>query len=149
MIKIITTLSAKSYANVVKPIIFKVNPEKVHDKTITIAIISGKIKPISFLINKAWSYNDPALCQKVDGISYANPIGLAAGWDKNAETIKLMPSLGFGFTEVGSITKDSYAGNDGTRLWRLPKSKSITGLLWLEKRLGWTLLRPGLIIPAR
>ncbi|MBP7821105.1 quinone-dependent dihydroorotate dehydrogenase [Candidatus Saccharibacteria bacterium] len=141
MIKIITRISAKTYSSVVKRIIFKFDPEKVHDKTITLAKISGRINPISFLINKAWSYNDQALSQKVDGISYANPIGLAAGWDKNAETIKLMPSLGFGFTEVGSITKDSYAGNDGTRLWRLPKSKSIMVYYGL-KNIGVDIIAP-------
>ena len=54
-----------------------------------------------------------------------NPIGLSAGFDKNAHLINLIPSLGFGFAQVGTVTKNSYGGNEKPRLYRLPKSKSI------------------------
>ncbi|MCX6713545.1 MAG: quinone-dependent dihydroorotate dehydrogenase, partial [Candidatus Vogelbacteria bacterium] len=54
-----------------------------------------------------------------------NPIGLAAGFDKNAELIEIMPAVGFGFTEVGSVTGRACAGNPKPRLWRLPKSRSL------------------------
>lgn len=125
MIKIISSSSRILYGHIAKPILFKNDPEKVHDTTVKLANFSKKHRPLRYAINKSYAYNNPILTQKIDGLDFKNPIGLAAGWDKDANTIGLMPSLGFGFAEVGSITKYAYAGNDGTRLWRLPKSKSI------------------------
>lgn len=125
MIKILSNSSRIIYEHFAKPVLFKKDPEKVHDATIKLANFSKKNRPLRYLINKSYTYNNSVLSQKIDGLAFKNPIGLAAGWDKNANTIGLMPSLGFGFAEVGSITKYAYAGNEGTRLWRLPKSKSI------------------------
>ena len=125
MIKPISKLSTASYKHIAKPILFKFSPENVHDATIKSAKLSGKIVPLKGLIKASWAYQNPILEQTIDGIFYKNPIGLAAGWDKDALAAPLMESIGFGFTEVGSITQHSYKGNPGTRLWRLPKSKSI------------------------
>ncbi len=125
MIKIISQSSNQLYKHIFKPIVFKINPETVHDSTLNISAISGHIGPIKYLLNKTWAYDNKSLEQTVDGLKYINPIGLAAGWDKDARTISLMPAIGFGFCEVGSITKHAYSGNPGTRLWRLKKSQSI------------------------
>ena len=65
------------------------------------------------------------LGQNIFGINFKNPVGLSAGFDKNATLIDIMPSLGFGFTEVGSITGEKCEGNPKPRLWRLKKSKSL------------------------
>lgn len=76
-------------------------------------------------IKFAFGYHNKSLEQTVDGIKYKNPIGLAAGFDKNANLTSLMPLVGFGFEEIGSITGEPCSGNDKPRLWRLPKSKSL------------------------
>lgn len=125
MITPISKLSTTSYKHIAKPILFKFDPEKVHNATINSAKISSKISPLRGAISASWAYQNPILEQTIDGIFYKNPIGLAAGWDKDALAAPLMASIGFGFTEVGSITKYAYKGNPGTRLWRLPESKSI------------------------
>lgn len=123
--QIIRTISATGYKYILKPLLFTQNPEKVHDATLQVAHYAGKLAPLRGLTNVIWAYQDSILEQTVNGIHYRNPIGLAAGWDKDAKAIPLMSALGFGFTEVGSITQHAYAGNDGTRLWRLPAQKSI------------------------
>lgn len=123
--QITRNVSAALYKNIAKPILFTQNPERVHDATLRAARITGAIPVARWAINKAWAYHDPILEQKIDGIEYKNPIGLAAGWDKDAHALRIMPALGFGFSEVGSITQFAYEGNTGTRLWRLPSKKSI------------------------
>lgn len=89
----------------------------------------GKISGNNFFFRKSVSlclnFSDPLLRQNINGITFQNPVGLAAGFDKNAEMIEIAPYLGFGFIEVGSITGEPCAGNPKPRLWRLPKSKSI------------------------
>lgn len=125
MIQILSETSGLLYKYAAKPLLFKFDPEKVHDSTLWAAKTTASIPPIKWLLKTMYSYQNPILEQTIDGIHYRNPIGLAAGWDKDAIATKLMPYLGFGFAEVGSITKDSYPGNEGTRLWRFPESKSI------------------------
>lgn len=70
-------------------------------------------------------YRNPMLEQKVLGIKFSNPIGLSAGFDKNAELTDITPDVGFGFEEVGSITGEPCTGNPKPRLWRLKDSKSL------------------------
>jgi len=63
--------------------------------------------------------------QTIGGIRFSNPIGLAAGFDKNAQLTRILPCVGFGFEEVGSITGEPCVGNPKPRLWRLPKSQGL------------------------
>lgn len=113
------------YKKIAKPYLFSKDPEWAHDKTLASAKTFGNILPARWLIKHTMSYSSNLLNQAVDSLNFQNPLGLAAGWDKDGQAIKLMSSLGFGFTEVGSITKHAYQGNDYPRLTRLPKSKSI------------------------
>lgn len=123
--KPIRSCSAYAYRHIAKPLLFTQNPERVHDATLLAARTTGAIAPLRWMINKMWAYDDQILTQTVDGIVYKNPVGLAAGWDKDARAIPIMSALGFGFSEVGSITQYAYEGNPGTRLWRLPSKNSI------------------------
>lgn len=113
------------YRFVLKPIYFKFDPEDVHDFMIKKGVKLGNSKFgkgfISFLFN---FFNDK-LEQKILNIDFKNPIGLAAGFDKNAQLTKILPSLGFSFAELGSITGEVCKGNPKPRLWRMPKSKSL------------------------
>jgi dihydroorotate dehydrogenase len=72
-----------------------------------------------------FSYTNPKLEQTVAGIHFVNPIGLAAGFDKDAVLTDIMAEVGFGFEEVGSITGEKCAGNPRPRLWRMKKSKGL------------------------
>jgi dihydroorotate dehydrogenase len=70
-------------------------------------------------------YSNKSLEQKILGINFPNPIGLAAGFDKDGVLTEIIPRVGFGFTEVGSITGEPCAGNQKPRLWRLKKSSGL------------------------
>ena len=85
----------------------------------------GKTAITRATVGAMFGYSDPRLVQNILGIEFKNPVGLSAGFDKNAELIDIIPSVGFGFMEVGSITGEPCEGNPQPRLWRLPKSKGL------------------------
>lgn len=101
------------------------DPEFVHDRVLNIGALLGKTKLGRSTTKSFLSFSSPILEQTIAGIHFPNPIGLAAGFDKNAELTDILPEVGFGFVEVGSITGEPCEGNPKTRLWRLPKSKSL------------------------
>ncbi|MDP2631348.1 MAG: quinone-dependent dihydroorotate dehydrogenase [Candidatus Uhrbacteria bacterium] len=113
------------YKRVAKPIFFRQDPEDTHDRVLGM----GKLFSRSRLIRKATefklSYQHPMLEQDILGIHFRNPVGLTAGFDKNAELTKIMPAVGFGFMQIGSITGEPCEGNPKPRLWRLPKSQGL------------------------
>src|SRR5215470_10726071 len=83
--------------------------------------------PVGWLANgsgAAWE-EDHILATRVFGLDFPNPIGLAAGFDKNAEAFRHMPALGFGFAEIGSVTPRPQRGNPRPRLFRLPADQAI------------------------
>jgi dihydroorotate dehydrogenase len=113
------------YRNILKRLFFRIDEEKMHNRIIMTGRILGNNVLTRKIVSLCLNFSNPALKQKIRGITFKNPIGLAAGFDKNAELTKIMPSVGFGFMEVGSITGEPCEGNPKPRLWRLPKSRSI------------------------
>lgn len=113
------------YRQLIKPILFRFDPEFVHDQITLVGIILGSNPRTRFVTKLFFSYNNPALEQTVAGIKFRNPVGLSAGFDKDARLTKILPEVGFGFMELGSVTYQSYAGNPQPRLTRLPKSKGL------------------------
>lgn len=125
LIEIRNGLIAFVYRWVLKPIFFMMDPEKIHDFFVATGVFLSKFW-LTRVLTKLWfGYSNAALRQHILGMDFKNPIGLAAGFDKNAQLTKLMPFVGFGFEEVGSITGEPCEGNPKPRLWRLPKSKSL------------------------
>ncbi len=115
----------KKYKWILKPIFFKFDPETIHDKVSNFLKLLGKYAITRKIACFCFGYSNPALEQNILGIDFKNPIGLSAGFDKNATLINIMPSLGFGFIEAGSITAKPYDGNQKPRLYRLPEAKSL------------------------
>lgn len=113
------------YKYLFKPVAFSMDPEFVHDRVLNTGVLLGKTRAGRALTKKLFYYASPALEQTLLGIRFPNPIGLAAGFDKNAQLTDILPDVGFGFAELGSITGEPCAGNPGTRLWRLPQSQSL------------------------
>lgn len=113
------------YRTIVKPICFRFDPEGVHDAITTLGVFMGRFLFIRRMTRFAFAYQDPRLKQIIAGVPFLNPIGLSAGFDKNVKLISLLPSIGFGAAEFGSITLKPYGGNPKPRLVRLPKSKGI------------------------
>ncbi|WP_022829361.1 quinone-dependent dihydroorotate dehydrogenase [Sphingobacterium paucimobilis] len=103
----------------VKPIFFSMNPEKAHH-TVTGGLKNfSKIWGAKALLKSIYSVSDPRLEREVFGLKFKNPVGLAAGFDKNAEYIADMAKFGFGFIEIGTVTPRPQPGNDKPRMFRL------------------------------
>lgn len=115
----------KKYKFILKPIFFRFDPEKVHNFVSSIGKFLGRHHFLEKITGLLFDYKNPILEQKILGINFPNPVGLSAGFDKNAELMEILPSVGFGFIEVGSITGEKCLGNPKPRLWRLPKSRSL------------------------
>ena len=105
------------YKSLLKPLLFSVDPEIAHD------LATIFIKNYSGLFNN--SYENPKLRKNICGMDFKNPIGLAAGFDKNAELINQIPTLGFGFMEVGTITPKPQEGNPKPRMIRITDHQSL------------------------
>ena len=110
---------------IVKPFLFAIEPEKAHELTVKSLRAITSFSPLSHLLKKCWSYEHPALHTVKMGLHFKNPIGLAAGFDKNGDYIDCMSHLGFGFIEVGTVTPVAQPGNDHPRLFRLPADQAL------------------------
>lgn len=114
-----------AYNLFIKPILFRFDPEFVHDRFVKFGSILGNFDITKKIVSIPFKYEDGILNQEILGIKFKNPIGLAAGFDKNAELTGIIPSIGFGHMEVGSITNLPCNGNPRPRLWRLKESKGL------------------------
>ncbi len=114
-----------SYINVLKPYYFRKDPEDVHDRMTQVGQFLGRFWLTRSVTSLFFNFGHPSLEQTILGIRFRNPVGLAAGFDKDALMVDILPSVGFGFEEVGSITGEPCMGNPKPRLWRLKKSKSL------------------------
>lgn len=122
---IVTSLTRICYQRFAKPFFFKRDPEDVHDSMSSFGEFLGNVPFVRGVMEWMYAYKHPMLEQDVCGIHFANPVGLSAGFDKNARLTRVIPSIGFGFEEVGSITGEPCVGNPKPRLWRLPESKGL------------------------
>ncbi len=105
--------------------IFKLDPETAHNIVEKALHISGNLPFVLNLLKKNFTIEDDRLSQKLLNTTFPNPVGLAAGFDKNATMIKALPYLGFGFAEVGTVTPYPQKGNPKPRLFRFPKEESV------------------------
>ncbi|MDR3697291.1 quinone-dependent dihydroorotate dehydrogenase [Mucilaginibacter sp.] len=103
-----------------KPILFKFDPEKVHHLVTAGLKRFNRFPGGAALSRSLWHMKDPRLEKEVFGLKFENPIGLAAGFDKNGEFIGEMANLGFGYIEVGTVTPLPQPGNPQPRMFRLP-----------------------------
>lgn len=112
------------YTNFIRPILFKFDAERVHHWAVR-GLDSPFLKP--FLPNqKGLAYvGDGSLETELCGIPLKHPVGLAAGFDKDAKLIKALPRLGFSFVEIGTVTAKAQPGNPKPRLFRLPKDRAV------------------------
>jgi dihydroorotate dehydrogenase len=106
--------------SLLKPLLFKFDPEQVHYFVTRNLKRVNKIPGGAALSRSVWLVNDKRLERTVFGLKFKNPVGLAAGFDKNGDTIAEMANLGFGFIEVGTVTPLPQPGNPKPRMFRLP-----------------------------
>jgi dihydroorotate dehydrogenase len=109
--------------NFLRPYLFKLNPEQAHALTLHALRISGNIPPLRWLI--AQQFKAPSKPVHVFGLDFKNPVGLAAGYDKDAVAIKGLSTLGFGHVEIGTVTPKPQAGNPSPRIFRLLEDDAV------------------------
>ncbi|MFI3294787.1 MAG: quinone-dependent dihydroorotate dehydrogenase [Rikenellaceae bacterium] len=113
------------YKQIIRPLLFKFQPETIHH-----VIISGlkawRYFPFSKSITRGCcNYKSENLEREVFGLKFPNPVGLAAGLDKNAEVYEMFGAMGFGFVEIGTVTPKAQPGNEKPRCFRLPEDGAI------------------------
>lgn len=113
------------YANFIKPLLFRLPPELAHRLAIEFCRLAGALPGFTELFRACYSFSNPTLRCEVAGLHFDNPIGIAAGWDKNGRALRVLDSLGFGFAEIGSVSARPSQGNPKPRLFRLPQDQAI------------------------
>jgi dihydroorotate dehydrogenase len=109
--------------SILKPVLFLLSPERAHSLSVWLLDIAVKVMPR--LLRTWYCVEDKTLQRTVMGIQFPNPIGLAAGFDKDGKHIEGLSMLGFGFIEVGTVTPISQEGNPKPRLFRLPADRAL------------------------
>lgn len=124
-----------------KKVLFKFEPETAHNIAETSLKLLGKCKIAKSYMQKKNFVDNEKLNQDVLGINFKNPVGLAAGFDKNATMIKAMQSLGFGFTEIGTMTPRPQDGNPKPRMFRYPEYNSVQNAMGFNNHGAHTVLK--------
>lgn len=114
-----------SYVHVLKPFFFLFPAELVHTRLVAVGRFGCRLPLVAGLLRWAWAYQHPQLSKTFHGVTFPNPIGLAAGFDYNGDLVETLPHVGFGFHTIGSVTLEPYGGNPPPRLSRFPKSKAL------------------------
>ncbi len=113
------------YTSLIRPLLFLVDPEKIHHFVFALLRFMGNVPGFNRLNSLLFNYTHTKLERELFGIRFANPVGLAAGLDKDARLIDEMAAMGFGAIEIGTVTPKAQAGNEKPRLFRLPDDKAL------------------------
>jgi len=123
-----------------RPVLFCFDPESIH----TIICYALKLPFLSKILRLIYNYHSSGLEREVCGIKFKNPVGLAAGFDKDAELVMPIADLGFGFVEIGTVTPKDQPGNNKPRLFRLPKDEALINRMGFNN-LGVDIVRKNLL----
>ncbi len=113
------------YNKIIRPLLFNLDPERVHHFTFSMLRNLFKLPAVQDIIRRKFCVEDPRLEREVFGLKFKNPVGLAAGFDKDARLYRELSSFGFGFIEIGTLTPKPQPGNEKKRLFRLIEDKAI------------------------
>ncbi|HVM60429.1 MAG TPA: quinone-dependent dihydroorotate dehydrogenase [Verrucomicrobiae bacterium] len=113
------------YKALLRPWLFQADPEAAHERALNLAASMGRRRIARDAIETVFALEDRRLRQTVFGIEFPNPVGLAAGYDKNAVGLDFWAALGFGFVEIGSVTFASQPGNEPPRVFRQPRERAL------------------------
>jgi len=113
------------YKNLIKPFLFLFDPEWVHHFVFRVIRWVHWVPGIGISLRTYFTVSHPSLEREVFGLHFKNPIGLAAGFDKDAKLFKELSNFGFGFIEIGTVTPKPQKGNPKKRLFRLPKDEGL------------------------
>ena len=113
------------YLSLIKPILFSMSPDKAHSFIMSVMAWAGKIGFLRALATKMFGKKYPQLKTNFKGLEIESPVGLSAGLDKNGQIVPIISCLGFGLSEVGSVTAEKCDGNARPWFYRLPEDKSL------------------------
>ncbi len=122
------------YKIFIRPLLFLFDPESIHHFTFRLLAVGGKLPFLRSIIRSIYRNEDPALEREYFGIKFKNPVGLAAGFDKDALIVDELSDFGFGFIEIGTVTPLPQPGNDRPRLFRLPADKAVINRMGFNNR---------------
>ncbi|MFH5832236.1 quinone-dependent dihydroorotate dehydrogenase [Halalkalibaculum sp. DA3122] len=129
------------YKSIIRPLLFDLEAEKAHETTMGFGKMASRSALLKMAGKSLYHYKSDRLCQTFWGLTFNNPIGLAAGFDKNGEITGIIEALGFGYTEVGSITANPSTGNPRPRAFRLEKDQSLINRMGLNNDGAQTVIR--------
>ncbi|MEX0685922.1 MAG: quinone-dependent dihydroorotate dehydrogenase [Balneolales bacterium] len=113
------------YKAYIRPVLFRIQPERIHNLALRVLSVFGRFNKLVSLANTRFTYHHSKLVQTIADIRFDNPVGLAAGFDKNGHAIEMLGGFGFGHIEIGSVSAYPSKGNPPPRLFRIPKEHAI------------------------
>lgn len=122
------------YKLLIRPILFRFSPETAHHLTFSLLRYLRRIPLVKSMNRLLFQKESPQLHREVFGLDFPNPVGLAAGLDKNGELYNPLSDFGFSFIEIGSLTPNPQEGNPKPRLYRLPKDKALINRMGLNNK---------------
>ena len=109
----------------IKPLLFQFDPENIHHFVTSALRIANRVWGVKAMMKNTFQITDSHLEREVMGLKFKNPVGLAAGFDKNADLVEELAEFGFGFIEIGTVTPLPQPGNDKPRMFRLPADEAL------------------------
>ncbi|GAA4377836.1 quinone-dependent dihydroorotate dehydrogenase [Hymenobacter koreensis] len=113
------------YRSLLKPLLFRLDAEQAHHLVFGALGLAGGIPGVQAALRSQFSYQHPSLEREVFGLKFKNPIGLAAGFDKDARLVDELAAMGFGHVEIGTVTPRPQPGNPTPRMFRLPPDRAL------------------------
>ncbi len=113
----------------VRPLLFRWGSETAHERVLGLMERLDRHPRLRRFLHNRYTVDDPRLETEVFGVSFPNPVGVAAGFDKDARLPRVLPCLGFGSVEVGTVTPEPQEGNPRPRMWRFPDEEAIVNAL--------------------
>ena len=122
------------YKQLIRPILFKLSPERAHNITLRMLGVARMIPLLGKALRLFFKYDDPSLRRNLFGLEFPNPVGLAAGIDKNGDHYNELAWFGFSFIEIGSLTPEPQDGNPRPRLFRLPQDRALINRMGINNK---------------
>lgn len=125
----------------IRPLLFKLDPERAHQLTLRILALAGVLPPIRAWLRRAYAFARPDLRVHAFGLDFPNPVGMAAGYDKDGRAVHGLACLGFGHLELGTVTPRPQVGNPRPRIFRLPEDQALINRMGFPNAGSEVLLR--------
>ncbi len=127
--------------SLIRPLLFRVDPERMHGWTLAALRLAARLEPVRGWLGRHFDVRDGRLEVEAFGLRFRNPVGLAAGYDKNGAALAGLALLGFGHIEAGTVTRQPQAGNPRPRIWRFPAAEAIVNSMGFPND-GMDVLQP-------